>query len=125
MANYMIHKNNNIVLVRGDSFEFTVYIEDDSIDGGIYTMKDDDVLYFGIMDPNQPFECALVKKRYTVDDLDSEGNVNICLDPEDTLDLIPGIYYYSVKLHRMSNTSEEYVDKVLTVIQKTKLTIVD
>lgn len=125
MANYLIHKNNNIVLVRGDSFEFTVYIEDDSIESKIYTMQDDDVLYFGIMDPNQPFECALVKKRYTVEDLDSEGNINIILCPEDTVDLIPGLYYYEVKLHRLKDTSEEHIDKVITVIQKSKLTIVD
>jgi len=125
MSNYIIHKNNNIVLVRGDSFDFTVYIEDDSIDSQEYILQNDDVLYFGIMDPNQPFECALVRKRYTVDDLDSEGHITIVLDPEDTEDLIPGVYYYSVKLHKLKNTSEEHIDKVITVIQKTKLTIID
>lgn len=125
MANYIIHKNNNIVLVRGDSFDFTVYIEDDSLESQEYILQNDDVLYFGIMDPNQPFECALVKKRYTVNDLDSEGHITIVLEPEDTEDLIPGVYYYSVKLHKLKDTSEEHIDKVITVIQKTKLTIID
>lgn len=115
---------NIIQMNRGDTYEFDFTINDDS-DTGRYILKNDDVVYFGIMDPHQPFENALVKKRFTKDDCDDAGNLMITIRPEDTLDLIPGIYYYCIKLHKMQDTDEEYIDQVITVIPKTKLVIFD
>ena len=115
---------NIITINRGDTYEFDLTINDDSV-GGRYILQDDDVLYFGLMDPHQKFENALVKKRYTKDDCDEMGNLNIVIRAEDTLDLLPGVYYYSIKLHKMKNTDEEFIDKVITVINKTKFIIND
>jgi hypothetical protein len=121
-----------IILNRGDTHEFDLIIEDDTSSDGRYRIQGDDTVYFGIMDPHQPFEEALVKKKFTVEDTDANGNLIIVITPEDTLDLLPGTYYYSVKIHlQHENIHPEtkevlgYVDKVHTVINKTKLFLND
>ena len=125
-------KNNIIVINRGDTYEFDLTIADEASETGRYILKEDDTLYFGIMDPGQPFEFALVKKKFTVDDTDTAGNLTIVIEPEDTLDLLPGKYYYSVKLHlnhteynSETNKFIKQIDKVVTVINKTKFIICD
>lgn len=124
--------NNIIVLNRGDTYEFDLTIADDDAADGRYHLKEDDTVYFGIMDPHQPFEEALVKKRFTKEDADENSNLTIVIDPEDTLDLLPGTYYYSVKIHLQhenihpeTGDSLGYIDKVNTVINKTKLFLND
>ena len=117
--------NNIVVINRGDTFSFDLTISDPASEDGRYILKDDDVLYFGLMDPHQLFENALVKKRYTKEDTDDAGNLIITINPEDTIDLCPGVYYYAVKLHRLTDNDEEYIDKVITVINKTKFIICD
>jgi hypothetical protein len=125
-------KNNMIVLNRGDTYEFDLTISDDTSTDGRYHIRGDDTIYFGIMHPHQSFEDALVKKRFTVDDADQNGNLIIVIKAEDTLDLLPGTYYYSVKIHLQhdninpeTNEIDGYVDKVRTVINKTKLFLND
>lgn len=126
MGSYGQTVNNIITIIRGDSYEFDLTINDDSSESGRYILQDDDAIYFGLMDPHQPFEDALVKKKYTVDDIDEEGNLAIKIFPEDTLDLVPGKYYYSIKL-KMDHINEygEQVDRVDTIVQKTKFIICD
>ena len=127
-----MERNNIIRLNRGDTYEFDLTISDDTSADGRYHIQGDDTIYFGIMDPHQPFEDALVKKKFTVDDTDGNGNLTIVIEPEDTLDLLPGTYYYSVKIHLQhenihpeTNEVLGYVDKVNTVINKTKLFLND
>ena len=124
--------NNIIMLNRGDTYEFDLTIDDATSADGRYHIQGDDTVYFGIMDPHQPFEEALVKKRFTVDDTDASGNLTVVIEPGDTLDLLPGTYYYAVKIHLQhdnihpeTNEVLGYVDKVFTVIQKTKLFLND
>ena len=125
--------NNVIVLNRGDSFSFDLTLNDETAENGRYILKGNDAVYFGLMDPHQPFETAWVRKKYTVADLDDPevGNLVINLEPKDTIDLIPGIYYYSVKL-KMDHTETDpdtqevtHVDRVITVINKTKFFLND
>lgn len=124
--------NNIIMFNRGDTYEFDLTIDDDTSVDGRYHIQGDDTIYFGIMDPHQSFEDALVKKKFTVEDADKNGNLTIVIEPEDTIDLLPGTYYYSVKIHMQhENIHPEtqevlgYVDKVHTVINKTKLFLND
>ncbi len=122
--------NNIIVMNRGDTYEFTLNISDGAED---YALQGADTVYFGIMDPGQPFETALVRKRFTAEDVDAAGILTIRLDPEDTLDLYPGKYFYSVKLHLDHEELDyntmlptgAYIDKVITIINKTKFIICD
>ena len=132
MGSSVKNLNNVIILNRGDSFSFDLTLKDETAENGRYILQGDDVVYFGLMDPNQPFETAWVRKRYTVEDCDEAGNLAINLEPKDTLDLIPGVYYYSVKLKMNHDeidpdTQEviRHVDRVITVINKTKFFLND
>lgn len=122
--------NNIVVMNRGDTYTFGLTINDESSADGLYHLQGDDVVYFGLMLPHQPFEVAIVRKRFTAEDADAFGNLTISLEPSDTLDLEPGVYYYAVKLHM--DHKEAYadgtpidVDEVVTVINKTKFVICD
>lgn len=125
-------RNNIIILNRGDTYEFDLTIDDDTSVDGRYHLQGDDTIYLGIMDPGQPFEDALVRKSFTVEDVDLNGNLTIIIEPMDTLDLLPGTYYYAVKIHlQHENIHPEtgellgYIDKVHTVINKTKFFLND
>lgn len=110
-----------ITMNRGDTTRFTVAITD--LLCNEYQLTDEDILYFGLMDPHQPFENALIKKRFTKEDLDEAGHIQIELLPEDTLEFCPGIYYYAIKLHHLS--LKQNIDEVITVVNKTKFVIND
>jgi hypothetical protein len=125
--------NNIIVMNRGDTYEFDLTIDDETSVDGRYRLTGDDAVYFGLMDPGQPFEVALVRKKFTAEDADEMGNLIITISPEDTLDLFPGKYFYAIKLHLDHddidpNTGEstgKKIDRVVTVINKTKFIICD
>lgn len=131
MGSSVKNLNNVIVLNRGDSFSFDLTLKDETSENGRYKLQGNDVVYFGLMDPHQPFETAWVRKRYTAEDCDEAGNLVIELSPKDTIALIPGVYYYSVKL-KMDHfeTDQEtgevsHVERVITVINKTKFFLND
>lgn len=125
--------NNIIVINRGDTHSFDFTIVDPNMPEGRYTLTGEDAVYFGIMDPGQPFEEALVRKKYTAADTDEKGNLIITLESDDTVDLLPGKYFYAIKLHQNHadvniNTGEftgNWVDRVSTLINKTKFIICD
>jgi hypothetical protein len=125
--------NNIIVLNRGDTHIFDLTIEDPNDLDGMYTLQGNDAVYVGVMDPGQRFEDALIKKKYTAANTDTMGNLSIEITPEDTLDLLPGKYFYSVKLHMLHDELDVttgkptgfIVDKVITIINKTKFIICD
>lgn len=122
----MFHiSNNGIVTVnRGDSFEFPITLNvGSSIDRTDYVLGQTDVLYLGIMEPNQPFETALIRKKFTHADLDSDNNIVIRFWPEDTVCVLPGKYYYQVKLQTIDEKTgrkdvETVIDKTLFYIQE-------
>lgn len=122
----MFHiSNNGIVTVnRGDSFEFPITLNvGSSIDRTDYVLRQTDVLYLGIMEPNQPFETALIRKKFTHADLDSDNNIVIRFWPEDTVCVLPGKYYYQVKLQTIDEKTgrkdvETVIDKTLFYIQE-------
>ena len=112
---------NIIVINRGDSYNLVVQLRDN---GGVpYKMSTSDRLYFGLMDPHQPFENALIKKRMTYKDCDENGFVTFKLESSDTVDLLPGVYYYAVKIHHVDKATN--TDEVATIIAKTKFIVND
>ena len=118
---------NIIKMNRGDTYEFNLTIDDEGSENGKYILQGNDTVYFGLMEPNSAFEQSLVKKVYTEEDRDKDGNIFITIEPEDTEHLLPGVYYYSVKLevdHENGETCES-IHKVITVINKTKFIILD
>lgn len=121
---FKISDNGIVTVNRGDSFEFPITLNiGDSIDRAEYNMRSTDVLYLGIMLPNQPFETALIRKKFTYTDLDSDNNIVIRFWPEDTIYVLPGKYYYQVKLQTIDEKTgrkdvETVIDKTLFYIQE-------
>ena len=117
--------NGIITINRGDSFVATMALTAGSeINPVVYEMTPDSFVYFGLMEPNQPFEDAIVKKKYTINDLDENGNVVIKFKPSDTQCLLPGRYYYQVKLQVCNpDNYEDY--EVHTIIDKTQFFILE
>ena len=116
--------NNGIINInRGDSFSLNVCINlGTCVEQIKYVLQPGDKVYFGLMEPNQPFECAISRRLFTNADLDENDNVQMNFSGEQTEFLLPGIYYYSVKLVRLGENNEEIVD---TIIPKTKFIIID
>lgn len=116
---------NGIVTVnRGDSFELPIVLNiGNSMDKVEYTLRPTDCLYLGIMEPNQPFETAIVRKKLTYADLNEDEETVFRFWPEDTCCLLPGKYYYQVKIQTLDEATGRYdvetvVDKTLFYIQE-------
>lgn len=122
---FEISSNGIITVSRGDSFTLNVFVNIGTVlDPLQYSLSGEDKLYFGLMEANQPFECALIRKMYSEEDQDAEtGMVAMRFVPDDTEFLLPGKYYYMVKLVRVdAETGAETVD---TIITKTRFIILD
>ena len=124
MSLYVAKNNRVITMTRGDYFSFDVMIKSDNQwDDSIYVLSEGDILFFGLMEPNQPFEKAILKKQFGYDDYDVEGGtLKVVLIPEDTIELIPGTYYYQIKILYKDEIGDTHID---TIVQKTKFIIVD
>ncbi|MBO7211317.1 MAG: hypothetical protein J6V44_09995 [Methanobrevibacter sp.] len=85
-----------------------------------YEITANDTIYFGLMECNQRFEDAILKKVYTIADVDTGGNITIKINPSDTVDLLPGKYFYSIKL-KHDNQDESF--DVYTLMQETEFWI--
>lgn len=118
-----IAENGIITLYAGDTFIAPIFLNaGDNTCPVRYTLEEGDKLYVGIMEPNQPFECALVRKLLTKDDLNAWGDPELKLSPEDTEHIMPGTYYYEAKL---VTTDKEGKEVVQTVISKRKLYVLE
>lgn len=133
-----ISNNNQIIMTRGDSDIIPVHLyygmERDYLTNNTYYINKNDKVFFAIMEPNQHFEDAIVKKVYLIKDCGSKtydkqsGTLYVRLDSSDTEWLVPGDYYYQVKLLKKKAFDENQPDnegRPDTVIQKTKFIIVD
>lgn len=122
---FNIAYNGIITVNRGDSFRLPMVLNyGTNLEPMNYQMSQNSVVYFAVMEPNQPFEDALIKKKYTMDDVDADGNIVINFRPQDTQCVLPGKYYYQVKLQRFnSNDPEDY--EVDTVVDKTLFYILE
>lgn len=122
---FNISYNGIITVNRGDSFTLPLFLN-----GGtnlvpkVYTLDESCFVYFAVMEPNQPFECALIKKKYTFKDVDDAGNVIVRFYPQDTQCVLPGKYFYQVKLQKFnSQDPEDY--EVDTIVGKTPFFIME
>lgn len=95
-----IQDNGIIYMTRGDTFQCPLYTNIGTLlHPEWYTLQDGDKLYFGLMQPHENFEDAILKKVYdNSSEKDTDGFTLLKLVPEDTLKLAVGKYYYSVKL---------------------------
>ena len=115
--------NNSISVNRGDTFSIPLFINVGSEhDPEQYDFPGDGEIYLGLMEPNQLFEDAILKKKYDSSNINEEGNIVIEFNSDDTVKLLPGLYYYQIKakLPLQDNTFA-----VNTVVPKTPFYILE
>ena len=115
----MDHTNGIVHLLRGDSYIVPIIVNlGDKLHPQIYTLNDNDRIYFGLMEPNKAFENAVVKKTFSnMSDTDEDGNILLTLNPEDTLNLLVGKYYYMVKLKIVKDDGRTVVKTLIPPTQ--------
>ena len=111
--------NGIIHLMRGDTYAQPIIINiGNKLNPEYYSLQENDVLYFGLMQPNKTFEEAIIRKRYThEDEKDINGNTILKLYPEDTLHLLVGKYYYMIKLKRQGSDEKDIVTTIVPPTQ--------
>ena len=111
-------QNGIITLMRGDSFTMPIKINIGSKLSPRYKiLGEGDVVYFGLMEPNQAFEDAVLKKRYDrYSPTDASGNVLLTIRPTDTEKLLVGKYYYMIKWLSVDDFG---VEQVRTIVKPT------
>ncbi len=118
-----VSKNGVVALTRGDSFSIPLIINAGTkLKPVRRILVDGDEIFFGLMEPNQPFEDALIRKKYTKDDTNKLGDVVIKIEPDDTACLIPGKYYYQIKAKLIKDDGTYDVN---TIIDKTEFFITE
>ena len=87
-------------LSRGDSFSLPIVLNQGTqLVFKPYTLTENDTIYVGIMEPQQSFEDAIIRKKLSMnDECDEDGNVILKLNPQDTENLMTGLYYLTIKL---------------------------
>lgn len=122
---FNLFSNGTIYVNRGDSFAMPLELNvGTKLHPITFVLDENSFVYFGIMEPNQPFEAAIVRKKYTYEDMNEDGQVVIKIKPQDTQCLLPGKYYYQVKLQVVDPTDENNYD-VQTIIDKTQFFIME
>jgi len=98
-----VESNASIIRInRGDSFQKPLYINCGTFLNPVrYQLQEGDKVYFGVMEPNHYWEQSILRQRYDKDsDKTEDGDIIIKISPEETEYLLPGTYYYQVKLLR-------------------------
>lgn len=124
MRNQFIQSNSSIIThTRGDTLMVPIFINMGTYTRPVrYSLVPGDKLYFSLMEPNQYFEYGILKKVF--DHTSSKnmfGDTILYLNPEETEFLIPGTYYYEIKLQQIDKYGNEFVT---TVTPKTLFYIV-
>ena len=142
---FSISPNGIITMSKGDSWKTSIFINLGTVlEPAAYNLKDGDYVYFGVMEPNQPFNDALICKRLDVNDRtpttqgssqdeDGDGYADGCVDiyfkSGDTEHVLPGVYYYEVKLLRPVEDegaiARGITESIDTIVPRTKFIILD
>ena len=123
----MVNIQNGIITMnRGDTFYMPLCINvGTKLEPTYYTITANDEVFFALEEYNQPFEFALIRKKFTESDL-VDGNVVIKLNSSDTEKLLPGDYYYEIKLRHVSldenDLEQEFID---TIVPRRKFIILE
>ena len=111
---FTISSNGVITITRGDTAITELFLNiGTELEPVQYILKDKDCAYLGVMEPNQSFENALIRKKFTSKDVDENGNILVTFDSIDTIFLAPGEYIYQVKLRRIED-NKEFIDTVVS-----------
>jgi hypothetical protein len=105
-----------VTLMRGDSLIMPIYIDDGTKFNPKYrSIRLNEKVYFGLMEPNKAFEDAVVKKVLDAScDTDENGIPQLILEPKDTENLLVGKYYYMVKLYEEDVYGKPWVKTIVS-----------
>lgn len=119
-----VFTNNDIVIVHsGDTFQLPIELNIGSTYyPELYELQENDKVLLSVCEPNQDFSHALIRKIATIKDFD-DGFVTFNFYFEDTAKVLPGIYYYEVKLARAADVPSEY--DLTTIVPKRKFAILE
>ena len=122
-----ISKNNIITITRGDSFKLPVALNvGTASEPKYYDMTEFDMVFFAILQPNESWENALVKKTFNYADCLENGNgVIVEFSPEDTESIVPGNYFYQIKLLKGKDPEWKNHESVVTIIPRTRMFILE
>lgn len=132
---YTISNNGFITITRGDSFQSPLFINQGTVAVPVrWNIKNypKAKVYLGVMEYRQPFEEALIRKYYWTEtigkgatekriphyELNKYGDIVVTIRAQDTAFLLPGKYYYEVKV----DFGDGEID---TVIPKTEFFILE
>ena len=106
-----ISSNGNITMVRGDTVRFSLFINKGTLlSPDRYYVKSTDKIYVGIMEENQSFERAIIRKVYDGNSAkNKDGDLIIEISPIDTENLLSGAYLYTVKFQSDGNIVETLI----------------
>lgn len=123
MYKYIESNASMIRMNRGDTFQKPLFINGGTFLNPIrYSLQEGDKLYLGVMEPNHYWEQSILKQTYTSEsEKTEEGDTLIKISPEETEYLIPGTYYYMIKLVKYDENNE--VTEVSTVVPATLFVI--
>lgn len=115
---FNISKDGIIRLSRGDSCKMPLFINAGTeLNPLRYNLHEHEatVIYLSIMQPNQYFENGCVRKIFSKLnnwEINEFGDLIISIEPDDTMYLLPGKYFYEIKVDL------EGTNQVNTIIQK-------
>lgn len=102
-----ISNNGIITITRGDYIEVPLFINQGNQMYPVrYSLTKDPsaTVIFALMMPNQKFENAVIKKIYNINShFTKQKDIWINFKPEDTINLKPGKYFYSVRINLMQH----------------------
>ena len=96
---YTIDRERIMALNRGDTMRIPMFINaGNKLKMVRYILSYDDKVCLSICEPDQPFERGILRKVFTKDDLNSNGDVMVNISSRETEDLVPGLYYMEIKI---------------------------
>ena len=107
-----------ITINRGDCFQIPLFInmgtEDEPIRLDFKEFSNLGIeIYLGVYPPHYSFEYSLIRKKFTYLDANENGDVVIKIDPQDTVNLFPGNYKYSIKATMQDVNQENWVSTII------------
>ncbi len=121
---FSLSRNGIIQVTRGDSFNTPLFINQGTVLEPVrYILGQYDKVYFGVMECNQPFEAALIRKSYDYNSLNENNDVVVEFTGDETLNLLPGKYYYEVKLDKYDEEADKH--EINTIISKREFFVLD
>ena len=101
-------EDNYLKMNRGDSYSIPLTInEGTKLDFQQYQLRQFDKIYIGIMEPNQSFENAIIRKVITIlSPTDEYGRPLFQLEQIDTEYLLTGKYFIEIKIVQKQNNKD-------------------